>query len=1009
MSILSRVLLHPNQRFDLEDYQQAQIDALTDAKFWTKQFLSENPLILKGFTVSGLNAPSPCSVSLTDATLINASHSEHFSWYSAQNSPSPLSVVLQPGSRNYLELSLTEVDGTPLNRAFWDPSANGGSGSEFQQNVDTVTDIDVQVVVNTTSFTGSTDRIPLAIIDTDGSNVVKLILDKRPLFFRLGDPNNSLFNFAWGSQTEPAITLTLSGVSGTFSPGETINFSGGATAKLVSGTSSPLQVVNLSSNSLAVGNTVTGASSSATGTLVTVSEAFTGADKDIDDFKEALNAVMTEIKRLKGTDYWFESGFGSILGEMRFINSVLIQNSSNARFGFDGSNMRITDDSGTPSSSDILGRLRIFGYSGNLNLSRQDGTGGSTNLAISEGQVLFIKLPTSGDRTYSGLGSGDTNYQVVSRASFTLNDQNYWLAYRENSKLYLRGMKELESGEEDQIGDDISAQLLTALGLSETDPTPNYTSDIRGIAGQSFLARISALTDAVGDEQEDRSAFIRSASPVVWTGSALQFTDDIVLEIINTKSGTLTTHTILASNSPINLTNNQLAYISIDRTLASENVVPTIASSTPAQSQANKDIFVLFKRIDLGSPTQSFLFLPFNKQVFRPGQSSYLGASGSGSGIIKVDLHDPVSTSLPSGPSATLDGVSVTNGMRVLFSNLSSGNNRVYQASGVGVSISWAAVFAFDSGQDPTTADLVIIKQGTGFANQIGEFNGTNWLFNKTVRYFTGANYVEFESIKSSTLTNNTTANVFSVTASGSENWEISYTVVRGSTKESGKLYLSHDGTNARVTKSVVEITGDVGVTFTADISAGNLRLRYTTTNTGADATMNFFYWRWSDSPGGPAGVPSYAGGGSPVSAAGSTGDVQFKGSGGNLDANAKFNWDNTNQWLNLNGLKVTPQLGPLTVLDNQGAYTTLLTLDKTQFKYVIMEYTLNKGGEDRIGRLMFTNNGTVMGDDDDYVETAGGTGVNFQLIVSGSNVLLQYTSTNTGANGTFHYWMRFR
>jgi hypothetical protein len=1004
MAILSKVLMHPQERFDLEDFEQGQIDQLTDAKFWTREFLSEGAYILKGFAVSGLGAPSPCSVSLTDATLINSNNTGDFSWFTAPTSPTPLSVTLQPSSRNYLELELSTVDGTPLTKAFWDPSADGGNGAEFQQIVDTITDLDVNVIVSTTSFSGSADRIPLAIVDTDGTNTVKLIIDKRPLFFRLGTTSDSLNNFNWLSQLEPAVTLTLSGVSGSFTAGEILNFSGGATATLQSGVTTPLLAVNFSSDSFAVGNTVTGATSGASGTLLTASDSFTGADKNIKNFKNALDAVMTEIKRIKGTNYWYEAGFGSVLGEMRFINSVLTQNTTSAFIGWDGTNVRISDNNGTPTAADNIGLIRIFGYNGTLNLRRQDGTGGSSLIPLSDGQVLYVELPTSGNRNYSGVGAGSTNYKTIGRTSFVLNDSNYWIAYREGGKIYVRGMGELETGEEGGIGDTLPVDLMTALGLDENDPTPNYTSDIRGSAGESFLARISTLTSNQGDYQEDRSAFIRSNSPVVWTGTQLQFTDNIVLEIINSKIGTTTLHTILTSGSPLNLTNGQIAYITVDRTTASENVTLTVGTSTPAQVQANKDIFVLFKRIDISG--QGFLFLPFNRQVFRAGQSSYLGASGSGSGITAIDFHDPLSTTLPTGTSVTIDGVSGVDGDLVLYTNLSSGNNRVYKLGGVGVSLTWTAQFSFSNGIDPSDMDLIAIRRGNGFADQIGKYTGTAWQFNKTLRYFDGANYVEMEAIKTSTLTASTTDNLFSVSAASSENWEVHYSILRGSIKESGILFLNHNGTVASVSQSGTNNNGDVGIEWDADINAGNVRLRYSADASGPDATIKYFFFRWSDAVGGPNGIPSYSGiSATPVVAAGNVGDVQFKGSGGGLAANAEFTWDDTTKELNLNGLRLST-LRSAAIANNVGSPTTLFSIDASSFEFATIEFSIKRGTGRKVGRIFIAADGpspTVTGFNEDWSEPLP-TGVTLSASISGSLVNIQYISDNSGPTGTMKY-----
>jgi len=73
------------------------------------------------------------------------------------------------------------------------------------------------------------------------------------------------------------------------------------------------------------------------------------------------------------------------------------------------------------------------------------------------------------------------------------------------------------------------------------------------------------------DHIEDRSAYFRSDDPVTWTGAQLQFTQDIILEIINTKTGVITTHTIAVAQSPIVLANGESAYIQIDRSTSEAN------------------------------------------------------------------------------------------------------------------------------------------------------------------------------------------------------------------------------------------------------------------------------------------------------------------------------------------------------------------------------------------------------------------------------------------------------
>lgn len=550
-----------------------------------------------------------------------------------------------------------------------------------------------------------------------------------------------------------------------------------------------------------------------------------------------------------------------------------------------------------------------------------------------------------------------------------------------------------------------------------------------------------------GVEQEDRSAYFRSNNPVTWTGTQLEFTTDIVFEVLNTRDGAIKRSTIQTAQSPIVLNNLEMAYIEIDRSQPAENVTVQIATTLPPQDDSLNDIIVLGYRVDVAG--EGYLHLPFHKQVLEVGQTVRLGASGSGSGGIKARLYDPVNTTLPTGsnvvnvdqapvpgdgtqytilnttsilgagngytannsgpltnivasmrnnggtgtitarlysttansvpdtllatsdpinvatlnpsafadvnfvfstpysqvsgtdyvwaidsttlvsnevhlelsttqPSAyptnhrairneggwtwtdnlrqyvaslelvtagiIIDGVPVENKDRVLFANLTSGNNRIYEASNVETSIVWTQVRAFSGQFDPADADAVRIQEGTSFSEQLAVFDGTFFKVNDTVRFFDGvsANYYEQSSIKSSSLVNNTTDTVFSVTALASENWIVNYSILRGTVKEVGQLLLTHDGTDAAVTQTGA-YTAIAGVTFTAAVVADELFLYYTTDNNGQSGVIRYFTSRWSDNVlGGPTGIPNYApyqgGGGSDTTASNvGTGEGVFK------------------------------------------------------------------------------------------------------------------------------------
>ena len=91
-----------------------------------------------------------------------------------------------------------------------------------------------------------------------------------------------------------------------------------------------------------------------------------------------------------------------------------------------------------------------------------------------------------------------------------------------------------------------------------------------------------------------------------------------------------------------------------------------------------------------------------------------------------VQLFDNVHTTLPTTTATLIDGVTITNGMRVLFVDLSSNNNQVYLATVVVTAVTWAA--QDDNGRGtaaPSLGDSIIVLQGTVYGGSQWTYNGT--------------------------------------------------------------------------------------------------------------------------------------------------------------------------------------------------------------------------------------------------------------------------------------------
>lgn len=487
--ILSRPKILPAERFDLEDLNALLAAARSDQKLYTKQFLGSLNYILKGFSISGIGLTS-ATMHMTDATLMIPQNSFDFSWFVAAPSDPDITIPgadFTDGQRNYVEVSLGTLDGTPLTRAFWDPEANNGDGAEFNQIIDTVTDLEINVIVSTGGFSGLPDRLPIAIVDVDGGGTIKTIFDRRELYFRLSKPEDLDNEYTWGTKVEPTYALNLSGVSGVFVAGEALLINT-EDATCVAGGTTSITFNSPTGINFFPGSTVTGLTSGATGTINTVLESFAGVDKSISNMKNLFDAFMTEIKVMKNTKYWWQDAQNSLGGLASFLDSLMVQAIIGASFLWDGNNFVIQDDTiMAPAASDVLGYIRLLGRSDDYGLCRQDGTGGSVVVPVAEKQVVYVKIPEAGtSRDFSGVGTGDTQFNVVDIGSFVPSDRNYWLCYRELNRLYIRGYGELEIGESVIIDDPMKENLQQQIdAINAILDAPSYDENLHVVSPTS--------------------------------------------------------------------------------------------------------------------------------------------------------------------------------------------------------------------------------------------------------------------------------------------------------------------------------------------------------------------------------------------------------------------------------------------------------------------------------------------------------------------------------------------
>lgn len=127
---------------------------------------------------------------------------------------------------------------------------------------------------------------------------------------------------------------------------------------------------------------------------------------------------------------------------------------------------------------------------------------------------------------------------------------------------------------------------------------------------------------------EDRNILLTDGGTITFTGTQLQFTENLNI-VLNSKVSGAAPQIISLGSANVNLSaSGQIWYAVIDRSAGTATA--SVATSLPAVTSANQEVFLLAKRVDAGDGTQRVYWR--SGMAMNAGQSVRLGASGSGSG-----------------------------------------------------------------------------------------------------------------------------------------------------------------------------------------------------------------------------------------------------------------------------------------------------------------------------------------------------------------------------------------
>lgn len=262
MAVLGRVLLNSAERVDLPDLLSIDSYAAGDWKYFLQSMVgTTKPYVLYGFDVispgTAIGLPT-CSFRVADSVVYypgSAAGPFYYGLPEGNPASAPLIPQLRTNSTNYVYLTLGTFDTASDTRALWDPDRNGGAGGEFTQDINTENVLQAQLNVSTGSFPVNT--VPLAIITVDASAITS-ITDARDMFFRLG---------TGGIVPNPLSTYTFPELPASQYAREEPE-----------------------------------------GTMSVFSDPnpFQGGDKNIKTMKNWMDVVMTKLKEIGGTTYWYE-------------------------------------------------------------------------------------------------------------------------------------------------------------------------------------------------------------------------------------------------------------------------------------------------------------------------------------------------------------------------------------------------------------------------------------------------------------------------------------------------------------------------------------------------------------------------------------------------------------------------------------------------------------------------------------------------------------------------------
>ena len=606
---------------------------------------------------------------------------------------------------NYISLDLIRVAAPTSSQTtyLW----NDSQQETIKRNQYTATALDYRIYISTT--VPSATQIIIAEVVTNSLGIPTTINDCRPMLFRLG---------AGGTSPNPFFTYT-------WPQGRTEN--------------------SFSSSSSSV-------------------NPFSGGDKAIGTLKDWANAIMSSIKEIKGTPYWYSVGGGGGGG----CNPSLITIDEDANLSYatspNGGSMHhnaattgdfwwdspvyirsvissqyykinnIAQGSLVMSDGDVqfISLNRYVTISGNLSFSPSlsgipanvvtaasnngaqivSGTApafmGMTSgvAAGNTGNGDFIKAIADSNESFNQIVSffdntGTTSsaasaYYVVLNSSYTgsvgtqIGEYSqtfytgsaitktsraatlsvapigsvYWIAFRDNQYVYTHWLGAMRPGEDRQVDNETSNNLLTYIGSSnESITVPNYSATpttgwISANSGEvnysssstdDLTTRLGRVTSMLANEAQNKNIALAGGGTVLNAGTLVSWNAAATFNI-GGPTGSIT-NWLPTGTADLSASNYRAAYVRINRNASvSLNVSVTTLDMIPLE----ENVFVFAYKLDttnvyLGVGGQSYVITSGSSSSsgFNPAPASALGVANIHKGFEEI-------------PAGSINGINIS-------------------------------------------------------------------------------------------------------------------------------------------------------------------------------------------------------------------------------------------------------------------------------------------------------------------------------------------------------------